>query len=267
MRVRARRAISERISDGAELQMVVSELYANLPLPLVVDADALACCVRASTDPAATRAVFARHGLDAPRRWAARGSARVGIDATAEVAGLVETLLRESGVTGPVADHDPDVVLVLRESEGEPDLVDAWARDEVPHLVVSSSGDTVTIGPFVEPGATACVRCVDAHHRDSDPRRPLVLEQHRRQSGPLVRDPLLRRLSLAWAVRDLVSWVDGDRPSSWSATVTLDARLEATRTTWSRHPYCGCGWAEPHQYSGASLPSIDLRCSREHRSQ
>ena len=35
----------------------------------------------------------------------------------------------------------------------------------------------VRIGPFVEPGRTACLRCVDAHLGDVDPRRATVLHQ------------------------------------------------------------------------------------------
>ena len=52
----------------------------------------------------------------------------------------------------------------------------------------------------------------------------------------------LLELALAWAVRDLVNWVDGRRPRSWSATVHVDPALELPVTPWPVHPGCGCSW-------------------------
>ena len=59
---------------------------------------------------------------------------------------------------------------------------------------------------------------------------------------------LLRRLTtllllaLAWAARDLGRWVEGDRPTTWSASVELG---EVPRVqSWRRHPRCGCAWGD-----------------------
>ena len=78
------------------------------------------------------------------------------------------------------------------------------------------------IGPFVEPGRTACLRCVDAHEAEADPRRPFLVEQAALASaGGEPVDPVLDRLALAWAVRDLCRYLEGDEPSTWSATVDV----------------------------------------------
>ena len=79
------------------------------------------------------------------------------------------------------------------------------------------------LGPYVVPGATACLRCVDAHLGEHDPRRALVVEQVAttpplRPSEP---DPALRTLAVAWAVRDLAAGAEGEVPATWSATVAL----------------------------------------------
>ncbi len=95
-------------------------------------------------------------------------------------------------------------------------------------------------GPFVVPGVTACVRCLDAHRSEHDPRRATVLEQCARD-GEDAGDPALAALGLAAAVADVVGFVDGDRPATWSATVDLGAAQPVVRP-WPRHPHCGCAW-------------------------
>ena len=39
------------------------------------------------------------------------------------------------------------------------------------------------------------------------------------------------------------STAEGDRPATWSATLTLGADLALPRRDWPRHPHCGCSWA------------------------
>jgi len=164
---------------------------------------------------------------------------------------------------------DPRGRVVLREGQPHRSEVDTLTQQDRPHLLVHGELDHVVLGPFVAPGRTACLRCLDAHLADLDPRRPLVLEQQTDVTAPVPLDPVLWQLALAWAVRDVLRWVDGERPSTWSATVRLGPDPSPQRQEWLRHPRCGCGWAElaAHQCSGASLPSIERRCSREQVSQ
>lgn len=137
--------------------------------------------------------------------------------------------------------EDAGVALVLADGEPSRADVDAQVRAGRPHLVVGASAYGYTVGPFVVPGATACLRCVDAHHGEHDPRRAVVVEQlDGRPGGP--DDPALRAVAAAWAVRDVLTYLSGGRPATWSATVAIGAELDPVRHRWARHPHCGCSW-------------------------
>jgi bacteriocin biosynthesis cyclodehydratase domain-containing protein len=135
---------------------------------------------------------------------------------------------------------------------GEPDraLVDPWTRGGTPYLLVRLTEGRAVIGPFVLPGTTACLRCVDAHCTDADPAWPLLVQQYsslsardRPDGAPEPVDPLLAAVALAWAASDVASYVDGARPTTWSATVSLRPGLASLETQeWLRHPACGCSW-------------------------
>ena len=138
---------------------------------------------------------------------------------------------------------------------GEPprEVFDEPVRDGHPHLLVRMREGQALVGPFVVPGRTACLRCVDAHLTDADPCWPLLVAQYAaRQAGdradgvPEPVDSLLAELAVAWAARDVASYAEGRRPSTWSTTIRLDAQLTAVETQpWLRHPGCGCSWGEP----------------------
>jgi len=139
------------------------------------------------------------------------------------------------------------VVLHVARTEVDRDLTDAWMRADRPHLLLALGDGIVRVGPFVVPGETACLRCLDAHQGERDPRRSLVLHQYAASRAPRagVPDPVphdLLDLAQVWAVRDLVAWIDGRRPRSWSATVQVDPALELAMTPWPAHPGCGCAW-------------------------
>jgi hypothetical protein len=129
---------------------------------------------------------------------------------------------------------------------GEPrrGLGDDLVRDDVPHLWLAIRPGSARIGPFVDPGRTACLRCVDAHLGDLDPRRATVLHQLEELPAPPAAppDPLLVQVAVGWAVRDVVRRLEGRAPALASATVSLTADLEVTRRDWLRHPHCGCAW-------------------------
>lgn len=238
---------------------------------LLVDGPALrtslASYAAGPVERAALAATWCADPAGAAACWAVRRQAVVAVDGPSPDRVTVERLLATAGV--PTRTGPPDVVLVLRERQPHRSEVDTLTQQDRPHLLVHGELDHVVLGPFVAPGRTACLRCLDAHLADLDPRRPLVLEQQTDVTAPVPLDPVLWQLALAWAVRDVLRWVDGERPSTWSATVRLGPDPSPQRQEWLRHPRCGCGWAElaAHQCSGASLPSIERRCSREQVSQ
>jgi bacteriocin biosynthesis cyclodehydratase domain-containing protein len=220
---------------------------------LIVDADAF--FHRLPADPAlrAARATaYADHGREAPARLARRERLTVSVDAgpdTDEVA----RLLRLGGARlagkhpGAKGSPAPYVRLVVSRSELSRSRLDAAMQGDVPHLCVRRREGRVLIGPFVVPGVTACLRCLDALESEADPRRPLIIEQYAQaEESVLVPDPVDRarlQLALAWAVSDVIAYIDGDRPTTWSNVVTLDAARDFTPRGVPRHPLCGCSWS------------------------
>lgn len=220
-------------------------LTALLERGLVVDADALATRLAAGADRAAVAAAYAAHGDDAGRRLDARAAVGVLVDAPPDLARAAERMLAAAGIATTAREEEGAVLLVVDDGVVPRARLDDAVRHGVPHLLVSGAPGTVTVGPFVVPGLTACVRCVDAARAEADPRRSMLLEQCSTPlAGPAPRDPALMSLALAWAVRDVVSFVEGQEPATWSAAVTVAADLDLPRRRFRRHPHCGCSWGE-----------------------
>ncbi|PWN04407.1 hypothetical protein DJ010_01840 [Nocardioides silvaticus] len=186
----------------------------------------------------------AQFGADGPPRVANRSAHPVGVRAEPPSEGLVEELLGLAGLV--VDDTRPAVWLVVTAGPVTRESIDPLVRAGAPHLLVSGDAGGRRVGPFVEPGRTACLRCVDAHEAESDPRRPFLVEQAARAAALGERidpvDPVLDRLALSWAVRDLCRYLEGDEPSTWSATVDIGPTDGPLAARWLRHPHCGCAW-------------------------
>ena len=144
------------------------------------------------------------------------------------------------GVTDP-----GEVRVLLAHGVVSRDLADPLVRDGVPHVAAVTTPWGWELGPFVVPGETACLRCVDAFHSDHDPRYGVVLDQLARTATPAPSGPALSAIALGWLARDLLAYRRGQRPSTWSATVRLTETpgIEiAEERHWLRHPHCGCAW-------------------------
>lgn len=173
-----------------------------------------------------------------------RAEARVGVEAPDPARGALRRLLATAGLV-EASPRGRETVRLLVSTGAEPrrDRLDESMRADRPHLLVTEVSGRIRLGPCVVPGLTACLRCLDAHHTDRDPRHPLVVEQHV-EPDPADRAPEPeRQLALAWAVRDLVALVDGERPWTWSATIEIRA-TGPVRQEWTRHPRCGCAWGD-----------------------
>lgn len=196
----------------------------------------------------------AQFGPDAVRRQAGRDTATIAVRADPATAALLTPLLDRAGlhhVTRPVGHHagDPGDLttaahLIVTTGPLDRSLLDPLIRSSVPHLLVTGAATGRRVGPFVHPGLTACLRCVDAHEALHDARRPLLLSQAARAAAdqPPPVDPLLDQIALAWAVRDLLRYLEGDEPSTWSATVDIGPVAAPERVRWGRHLDCGCAW-------------------------
>src|SRR4051794_26115707 len=167
-------------------------------------------------------------------------------------------LLTRAGVRVVGAHAEADVVLVGGPGEVDRDRLDPLIRRSTSHLVVRLVDGAALLGPFVVPGVTACLRCTDAHRSITDPDHVPVTNRYvratsrpREDGSPDVTDPVLTALALAWAVRDVVAFLDGKRPATWSRTLFLDPDPSLHQEQdWSRHPECGCSWSAHALASG-----------------
>ncbi|SDS76506.1 bacteriocin biosynthesis cyclodehydratase domain-containing protein [Paraoerskovia marina] len=137
----------------------------------------------------------------------------------------------------------PDVVVV----------VEAWAHDArrfarlcaegVPHLAVQVHEASTTIGPFVVPGRTPCLRCLDLARLAADPRwRDVAAHLHALPPGRTGEETTITATAAALAAAQVISALDGGRPRT--ADTVLETGLPdvvpRVRPT-SPHPGCGCG--------------------------
>lgn len=250
------------VPDDVAVRRLLDDLAAGRPSPpdgavawrclqtlhqqgLLVDATALDRALATGEDRAAAAAVFAQSGTAAEALLAARTANAVRVDAAPDARQSATRLLRAAGVT-LTDERSAGTVLLVSPGPLPRDVLDPFVREGRTHVVVTPADGGFTVGPFVVPGLTACVRCVDAHLAERDPRRAVVLEQCGRQDPAIVepRDPTLLALALAWAVRDVIRYVDGVEPSTWSTTVTIGADAMPVRHGWARHPHCGCSWGD-----------------------
>jgi hypothetical protein len=185
---------------------------------------------------------LAAHGPGARVRLTARAACTVLVDSPKAWRSTAGELLSSCGLTTSLAGVRPTVSLLIVDGELPRSRTDVLVRDDRPHLLVTLLADRARLGPFVVPGSTACLRCIDAHLAENDPRRSLILEQLEGTTTPGPVDPALAEAAVALAVRELVTYAEGDRPTTWSATLTLGADLGQPPRTWSRHPHCGCSW-------------------------
>jgi hypothetical protein len=157
---------------------------------------------------------------------------------------VADRVAHACGTAGLARAADAQVHLVVTVGEPRRSVSDSLVRDDVAHVWLAVLPYEVRLGPFVEPGRTPCLRCLDAHLGDVDPRRATVLHQlEERPVAPLTDpDPCLVQLGVAWVVRDLVRVLGGRRSALRSATVTVTRDLEVTRRDWLRHAHCGCAW-------------------------
>lgn len=114
-----------------------------------------------------------------------------------------------------------------------------------PHLLVGVRETRASIGPFVDPGRTACIRCVELDRADRDPAWPALaaalLGATRRVDAC---DVTLATLAGALAAMQVLTWVDAagaTQPASVGGVLAFDltdGRLR--RRSIDAHPACGC---------------------------
>lgn len=145
---------------------------------------------------------------------------------------------------GDARDVDVDVLAPVGAVPRPEVLASARRR---PHLLVTVRETTALVGPFVRPGVTACMRCLELSRRDRDPAWPALTAQlvgSARDVEPC--DLTLASLAASLACMQVLTHLDGaQRPTSEGGVLEFglrDGRLR--RRSISSHPACGCGAAD-----------------------
>jgi hypothetical protein len=257
---------ADTVQPGLEARCVLPAT--GVDLPTLVRAGAAAAddgALRAALPSAGQENAWHRHtvaalarrtGNDLAASLEARRQVQVDVVAYGHPMGAllaadVSRLLAQSGIVQPPTAPSGRLLKVLiGVGELRRELVDPFVRSEVPHLVVRLVEGSALVGPFVVPGETACLRCVDAYLTERDPAWPLLVEQHARASEhdrpdgiPEPVDATLAAVAVGWAARDAATYAEGARPSTWSTTIRLPPRLDDVDVqAWPAHPHCGCAW-------------------------
>jgi hypothetical protein len=86
-------------------------------------------------------------------------------------------LLDEVGLRRRDAPERPGLVVLVADRVLAPADHRAWLQRDIPHLPVVAGDTSITVGPLVVPGASACLHCAFLHRRDADAAWPAIAAQ------------------------------------------------------------------------------------------
>ena len=173
---------------------------------------------------------------------AARTGRCVDVWGSGQVADHLRSLLPRVGLT-----QDPrtaELIVVAADQEPSRSLSDHVMADGRPHLWAVVRELVGVLGPFVAPGTTACLRCVDRARTHHDPAWPTLVESASLPRGQIhACDPLLATLVATWAALELSLWACDLQPQTWGRTIEIPFGVgNITLQRTEADPACGCGW-------------------------
>ncbi len=168
---------------------------------------------------------------------------------TGRAAGVARAIWRVAPEvrTADDATRVPDLAVLA--ARPDPVEVAELMRDRVPHLAVRADEAIGVVGPLVEPGRSACLRCVDLSKAARDRAWPVILAQAGCSPAPGVSPPacdtVLAAATAALAAAQALAFLDraGAQPPV-TANGTLEVVLpdwQWRRRSWPPHAACTCG--------------------------
>lgn len=149
----------------------------------------------------------------------------------------IARLLEELGLLDQEAQH-PDLVVLVADRVIPPSEHRGWLQRDIPHLPVVAGDSAITVGPLVEPGASACLHCLDLHRRDADPAWPAIAAQLTMLTAP-ARSPLRAASATAHAARVVAHRLQHGTPDPRELRIAGDGD-ELTERVALPHPECRC---------------------------
>jgi bacteriocin biosynthesis cyclodehydratase domain-containing protein len=204
----------------------------------------------------AAASVAAEDGDGGARLIARRSSTTMLVCGSGPIAAIVADLLVRSGLAirssptapvqqlaGPRPTDPPDLIVIV--GHQSPAETAELSRVRLPHLAVYADEAIGVVGPLVQPGFTACLRCIDLAKAERDPAWPLVLAQLAGRSvEPAACDAVLATTVAAQAAAQAVAFADQSPLAHATANGTLELvcpTWQWRRRSWVPHPACSCG--------------------------
>ena len=119
----------------------------------------------------------------------------------------------------------------------DPALHGLWLRRDIPHLPVILSDSSVSVGPIVDPGRTACLICLQLHATSADAAWPAIASQLLGRRSPADTE-LVASATAALAVRAVLAWFSDGHPEDQERLDVASGRVSTAH--YEPHPQCGC---------------------------
>lgn len=193
--------------------------------------------------PEATAADIARH----------RRGTRAWVTGRGRLSDAVRRVLDDERVPVARTLAEATVHVVAADHELARDTVDEAMRRGVPFLCASLRDLVGVVGPFVVPGRTACLRCVDLARAQRDPCWPtLIASTQVARPRTMAVAPSLAAVTGSYAASETALWASGFLPVTCDAVVEIPHGIGQVQTVaYQPHPACGCGWSEPRETMSA----------------
>ena len=153
-----------------------------------------------------------------------------------------------------------DLVVIVANHIVAPTEHRRWLQGDVPHLPIVVGEAAITIGPLVEPGATACLHCVSLHQRDRDPAWPAIATQLA-HAAPPAHDPLRSAAAVADAARRILRRLRGDDAGLDAAVRIGGDGAELSSERFAPHPECRCAAPPESDWAPADASAAPPRPS------
>src|SRR5690606_8488704 len=130
---------------------------------------------------------------------------------------------------------------------------------DLPHLPIVVDDAAVTVGPLVDPGASACLHCAALHRRDADPAWPAIAAQlvHRAPPAP---HPVRTAAAVPHAARIVATALPGAGEQGRELRISVDGEQLSERPI-APHPECRCATPPESDWVRAASSASPSRTS------
>lgn len=132
--------------------------------------------------------------------------------------------------------RESKVDLVIVTEPPAPEAQQMWMSEGISHLAIRREvGGIIRIGPFVEPGKSPCLRCVELSESQLAPLRESVIRETPASLTSLIAGVMCADVaSIALSARSVFL--------ATTARYSLRDFLHPIEKRWEPHPGCGCFW-------------------------